>query len=230
MPGRMYHCPRTLDRSKDPGNGYTPVLLERMEAIHATGTATRNQNRHKWGRPIPWVLRASYANMHSTEAVRNMRAPSCRATKSPTSCARSQIAVDSGWRTVGIAVTAHGVPRKAILARMLWREALPPAPSCSSPGALGSVMSRAISQRRETARIVWSCAPHDANCDASVTEEATAPPGGLERIGCDVTSCEGSCSSCSRQTRSVASCSLKPHIHRIHPLIPRRSCSSRIFK
>ena len=142
----------------------------------------------------------------------------------------SQIAVDRGWCTVGIAVTAHGV-----------NECL------SWPGCCGAGFCRRRRAVHHRARSVlsclapflsgekprglsWSCAPHDANCDASVTEEATAPPGGLERIGFDVIGCEGSCSSCSRQTRSAASCSLKPHIHLIRPLIPRWSCSSRLFK
>ena len=57
-----------------------------------------------------------------------------------------------------------GAPSESLLPRMASTNAylaadvvargLPPAPSCSSPGALGSVMSRAVSQRRETARIV----------------------------------------------------------------------------
>ena len=34
----------------------------------------------------------------------------------------------------------------------------------------------------------------------------------------------------SRQNRSAASCSLKPRIHRMRPLIPRWSCSSRLFR
>ena len=77
----------TLDRAKDPGKGYTLVLLERMEAImppalqHGIKIVT-NGGGQSHG------CFASCANMHPTEAVRNMRAPSCRATKSPTSCAR----------------------------------------------------------------------------------------------------------------------------------------------
>ena len=39
----------TLDRAKDPAKGYTPVLLERMEAIMPPALRRGDQDRHQYG-------------------------------------------------------------------------------------------------------------------------------------------------------------------------------------
>ena len=77
----------TLDRAKDPNKGYTPVLLERMEAIMPPALQRGIRIVTNMGAANPMGA-ARILRRHAPNGIaRTMRAPWCKAMKSPTSCA-----------------------------------------------------------------------------------------------------------------------------------------------
>ncbi len=129
-----------LDRAKDPAKGYTPVLLERMEAIMPAGLAARHQDRHQHGsrqpdgrRAASWPQACGGLGLSAVHLCRGDRR--CSSHLLDVMRGHPELPLMEDGAPLESLLPRHGVCQRLSRRRRGWRAASPPAPMWSSPAA-----------------------------------------------------------------------------------------------